>query len=117
MFGITDIDIFAFEILKMPELHRPVKFTPIPAFPGTRRELNFILPESTPVGVVMGLVQDVHAWITDIGVTQVYRDENHIGKDKKSVVVTFLIRNPDATITDAEALEIQTHVIQKLAEA
>jgi phenylalanyl-tRNA synthetase beta subunit len=40
----------------MPELHRPIKFSPLPEYPGTRRELNFIVPEQTPVAVVTGLV-------------------------------------------------------------
>lgn len=116
LFDIDEIDVYAFEIVKMPELHRPMKFTPIVEFPGTRRELNIIMPEFTPVAVVTAIVRASHEWVSDIGVSEIYRDEKHIGKDKKSVVVSFLIRNPLATITDQEAAKVQDLVIQKLAK-
>lgn len=116
LFDIDQIDVYAFEIVKMPELHRPIKFTPIVEFPGTRRELNIIMPESTPVAVVTAIVRASHEWVSDIGVSEIYRDESHIGIDKKSVVVSFLIRNNVATITDEEAAKVQDLVIQKLAK-
>jgi phenylalanyl-tRNA synthetase beta chain len=117
LFDIDDIEVYAFEIVKMPELHRPMKFTPIVEFPGTRRELNVIMPESTPVAVVTAIVRASHDWVSDIGVTEIYRDESHIGIDKKSVVVSFLIRNNAATITDEEAAKVQETVISKLGES
>lgn len=115
LFDIDGIDIYAFEIVKMPVLHRAIKFSPIPEFPGTRRELNFIMPEETPVAIVTGLVKGTHEWISDIGVTEIYRDEKHIGADKKSVIISFLIRNTTTTITDEEAAKVQETVVQKLA--
>jgi len=116
LFDIENTDVYAFEIVKMPILHRPVKFLPLSEFPGTCRELNFILPESTPVAVVIELVGSVHDWISDVWVSEIYRDEKHIGTDKKSVIVSFLIQNPAATITDEEAGKIQQIVIGTLAE-
>lgn len=47
---------------------------------------------------------------------EIYRDDKHIGIDKKSVVVSFLIRNPETTITDEEALKIQDTVVAQLSE-
>jgi phenylalanyl-tRNA synthetase beta subunit len=47
-------------------------------------------------------------------VNEIYRDENHIGKDKKSVVVSFLIRSTTSTITDEEAAKVQEVIVQKL---
>lgn len=117
MLNIDDIDVYAFEIVKMPELHRAMRFTPLVEFPGTRRELNVIMPESTPVAVVTAIVRASHDWVSDIGVTEIYRDEKHIWADKKSVVVSFLIRNNAATITDEEAAKIQETVISKLSES
>lgn len=117
LFDIDGIDVYGFEIVKMPVLHRWIKFSPLPEYPGTRRELNFILPEETPVAVVTRLVQESHEWVSDVGVNEIYRDEKHIGKDKKSVVVSFLIRNNAATITDSDASKVQETVVQKLDTA
>lgn len=115
LFDIDEIDVYAFEIVKMPELHRAMKFTPLVEFPGTRRELNIIMPESTPVAVVTAIVRASHEWVSDIGVSEIYRDESHIGIDKKSVIISLLIRNPERTITDEEAGKVQEVVVQKLA--
>jgi len=60
-------------------------------------------------------VRGSHEWIFDIGVNEIYRDEKHIGIDKKSVVVSFLIRNPETTITDEAAAKVQEVVVQRLA--
>ncbi|MBP7822844.1 phenylalanine--tRNA ligase subunit beta [Candidatus Gracilibacteria bacterium] len=115
LFDIEGIDVYAFELVKMPELHRTIKFSPIPEYPGTRRELNFIVPETTPVATIIDGVRGSHEWIFDIGVNEIYRDEKHIGIDKKSVVVSFLIRNPETTITDEAAAKVQEVVVQRLA--
>lgn len=116
LFDIENIDVYAFEIVKMPELHRSIKFTPIAEFPGTRREFNFIMPETTPVTTLVGLVRESHEWLSDIGVTEIYRDERHIGVDKKSVIISLLIRNPEKTITDEEAQKVQEIVLTQLSE-
>lgn len=116
LFDIDGIDVYAFEIVKIPELHRVIKFTPLVEFPGTRREFNFIMPEATPVATIVGLVRESHEWISDIGVTEIYRDEKHIGIDKKSVIISLLIRNPEMTITDEEATKVQEAVVGKISE-
>jgi phenylalanyl-tRNA synthetase beta chain len=116
LFDIEGIDVYAFEIVKMPELHRVIKFIPLIEFPGTRREFNFIMPETTPVATLLELVRTSHEWISDIWVTEIYRDEKHIGIDQKSVVISLLIRNPEKTITDEEAQEVQEAVVAQLSE-
>ena len=116
LFEIGGIDVYAFEIVKIPDFHRVIKFTPLVEFPGTRREFNFIMPETTPVATLVQLVRASHEWISDIGVTEIYRDEKHIGIDKKSVVISLLIRNPEKTITDEEAAKVQEAVVAQLSE-
>lgn len=115
LFDIEGLDVYAFEIVTMPILHRPIRFTPIPEYPGTRREFNFIMPEETPVAVVTDLVRQSHSHVSDIGVSEIYRDEKHIGPGKKSVIVSVLIRDPQTTITDDEAGKIQALVVERLA--
>lgn len=116
LFDIESIDVYAFEIVKMPALHRAIKFVPLIEFPGTRREFNFIMPETTPVATLVKIVRESHEWVSDIGVIEIYRDEKHIGVEKKSVIVSLLIRNPEKTITDEEAGKVQETVVAQLSE-
>lgn len=116
LFDISEIEVYAFEIVTLPDIHRTTKYTPIIEFPGTRRELNIIMPEDTPVKVALDIVSGSHEWISDVSVSEIYRDPAHIGDKKKSVVVSFLIQNPEATITDEEAGKIQEIIISNLAE-
>ncbi|MCB9806706.1 hypothetical protein H6768_02235 [Candidatus Peribacteria bacterium] len=55
--------------------------------------------------------------MSNVGISEIYRDEKHIGADKKSAVISFLIRNPEKTITDEEALNIQELVVRQLDSA
>lgn len=116
LFDIADIEVYAFEIVTLPDIHRPIKFTPIIEYPGTRRELNIIMSEDTPVKMVLDIVKQSNDWVSDINVSEIYRDPAHIGDEKKSVVVSFLLQNTDATITDEEAGKIQETIIAQLAK-
>jgi len=74
------------------------------------------MPEDTPVKIALDIVSGTHEWISDVSVSEIYRDPAHIGDKKKSVVISFLIQNPATTITDEEAGKIQEIIISNLAE-
>lgn len=116
LFDISDIEVYAFEIVTLPDIHRTTKYTPMIEYPGTQRELNVIMPEETPVKVIIDIVKWSHEWISGIQVSEIYRDPVHIWENQKSVVVSLLIQNPNATITDEEAGKIQEAMITNLAE-
>ncbi len=102
--------------MTLPDIHRTTKYTPIIEYPGTRRELNIIMPENTPVKIILDIVSRSHEWVSGVSVSEIYRDPTHIGENKKSVIISFLIQNPATTITDEEAGKIQEIVIAQLAE-
>ena len=85
-------------------------------YPGTKRELNIIMPEETAVKVILDIVAQSHEWVSNITVSEIYRDPVHIGENKKSVVISLLIQNPTTTITDDEAGKIQEIIITQLTE-
>lgn len=116
LFDIADIEIYAFEIITLPALHRPIQFISLIEYPGTIREFNIIIPENTPVKTILDIVKESHNWISKIWVSEIYRDPTHIGEGKKSVVVSLLIQNPNTTITDEEAIEIQKTIIHNLGD-
>ncbi len=114
LFDISDIEVYAFEIVTLPDIHRTTKYAPIIEYPGTKREFNIIMSEETPVKVVLDIVEQSHKWVSDITISEIYRDPAHIGENKKSVIVSLLVQNPAATITDEEAGKIQETIIMNL---
>jgi phenylalanyl-tRNA synthetase beta subunit len=49
-------------------------------------------------------------------VDSIYRDEEKIGSDKKSVSFSFILSNTEWTINDEEALSVQNLIIHNMKE-
>lgn len=117
-FGLSDARVLVFEIdaVKLASLvaTASLSFSEIPKYPGVTRELNFVLAERTPVQEVIEKIAHVSPLLSDFSVADIFRDEQKVGVDKKSVTFSFTIRNPEKTITDEEALAIQNTIIKKL---
>ena len=54
--------------------------------------------------------------IGEINVLDIYRSEEKLGKDKKSIVFSVVIQNPEKTLTDEEALIVQNKIVAKLKD-
>ena len=68
-----------------------------------------------PVSDMMGISQQTHDWILpSIRVVDVFRDDQKVGVDKKAVVFSYALQNPDDTIADEQALEIQEQIIENV---
>lgn len=86
-------------------------FQPISRFQSIRRELNFVVDETTRTWEMKSHISSVHPWIRDIYVDSVYRDEEKVGTSKKSVNFSFLLVSDEDTISDKDALEVQENII------
>lgn len=64
---------------------KEVFFRPISKYQTTSRELNFIMNEHTQTGDIAREIDALHPWISQVVVDSVYRDDEKIGKEKKSV--------------------------------
>ena len=109
---------FEIDYEKILELSREndMRFHPISKYQTIPRELNFVMPEHTPTGDVAHIIDAVHPWIQNIVIDSVYIDSKKIGEWVKSVNFSFLLSNHDATISDAEALNVQNMVIEKMKD-
>ncbi len=90
------------------------KFSEPSKFPGVRRELNFVLNERDLSGDVAAAVSAVDERIGSVSVLDVFRDAAKVGEGKKSVTFSFVIEDPEKTITDQEALEIQNRIVAEM---
>lgn len=93
-------------MLYMEELphERPVRaFSPLPRYPGTRRDIAVIVPVDLSAGDLMRAARDagVHAF-EDVFAFDEYTGPQ-VAQGKKSVALGVTLRRPDTTITDAEA--------------
>lgn len=78
------------------------------------RELNFLVPKTTPTGDIAKILDSVHPWIQNVIVASVYEDDEKLGKENKSVNFSFVLSNLDGTISDSEALHVQNLAIETM---
>lgn len=107
---------FEYEELLALMADRESPFAVISRFQRIDRELNFVMTESTRTGEIATTISALHPWIRDITVDSIFRDDDKIGTDKKSVNFAFSLQSDESTISDDEAMNIQTMIIEKMAE-
>ncbi len=98
--------VFAAEI-SWPELFTlikrvKVKFTEMPKFPGTRRDLALLLDESVRYeDLEKCAMKTIRKVLTHVSLFDVYRGDK-IPAGKKQYAMSFFFQNPDKTLTDQE---------------
>ena len=107
---------FEYEELLALMADRESPFTTISRFQRIDRELNFVMTEPVRTGEIATTISALHPWIRDITVDSIFRDEAKVGADNKSVNFAFSLQSDESTISDDEAMAIQTMIIDKMAE-
>jgi len=98
--------VFAAEI-SWPELFTvigrvKVKFSEMPKFPGTRRDLALLLDESVRYeDLEKCAMKTIKKVLTHVSLFDVYRGDK-IPSGKKQYAMSFFFQNPDKTLTDQE---------------
>ncbi len=121
-YGFSDAEVAYFEIVPEKAFdfslsHGEPVFSEISKFPGVDRELNFVMDDRDSAAHAAAIIASASSTVADVRVIDVYRDAAKVGEGKRSVTFSFRIENPEKTITDAEALEIQNLAIAKMEEA
>lgn len=93
------------------------KFRPLPKFPSVRRDIALVVGENVAVGEVLNEIKKVESsLIEDVNVFDVFKGEP-VGKGKKSIAVSMILRASDKTLTDEEANEAQAKALKRLKSA
>ncbi len=93
------------------------RFRPLPKFPSVRRDIALVVDESVAVGEVLNEIKKVESsLIEDVNVFDVFKGEP-VGKGKKSIAVSMILRASDKTLTDEEANEAQAKALKRLESA
>jgi phenylalanyl-tRNA synthetase beta chain len=91
-------------------------FKLLPAFPSIRRDVAMLVPESTTHEAVLQAVRQAKpANLESVELFDVFRGKN-VPPGQKSMAYAFTYRNMERTLTDTEANEAHTKVVQELKQ-
>ncbi|MBR3694501.1 MAG: phenylalanine--tRNA ligase subunit beta [Erysipelotrichales bacterium] len=91
-----------------------VKFTPLPKFPSSKRDLAFVIKNEVAVGKVVEAIKKVNkSMISSVEVFDIYQGE-HVEKGYKSVALSIMYQLADKTITDQDILPVQEKIMATL---
>lgn len=91
-----------------------IKFKEISKYPWIDRELNFVMDEKKPVWEVIKEIKSTDLLIKNVRIIDIYRNNEKLWNNKKSVTFAVLIQDTEKTITDEIALLIQNKIVKKL---
>ena len=88
-------------------------FKSLPSFPSIRRDVAMLVPEATTHEAVLQAVkQSKPANLDTVELFDVFRGK-HVPEGQKSMAYAFTYRNPERTLTDAEANSAHEKVVEQ----
>ncbi|HXT11375.1 MAG TPA: phenylalanine--tRNA ligase subunit beta [Candidatus Angelobacter sp.] len=88
-------------------------FKSLPAFPSIRRDVAMIVPETTTHDAVLQVVKQTKpANLESVELFDVFRGKN-VPEGQKSLAYAFTYRNPEKTLTDAEATAAHEKLVEQ----
>jgi phenylalanyl-tRNA synthetase beta chain len=89
-------------------------FKPLPQFPGIRRDVAMLVPETTTHDAVCNVVKQARpANLEGLELFDVFRG-GHVPAGQKSMAYAFTYRHPERTLTDAEVNSEQEKLVEQL---
>lgn len=89
------------------------RFTPLPKYPGVRRDISFVVDDDILVGDIIEQVKGVSELIEDVWVFDIFQGES-LGEGKKSVAISMYMRAANKTLTDKDANKVQNKVLKRV---
>jgi len=119
-FGIKNEVFFAslnLDSIYKSTAKQQVTFKGLTKFPGTRRDLALVVDESVEFGKIQAIAKKIEKkYLKEVNLFDIYRNDEQIGKGKKSYSVSFDFENPEKTIKDKEVDKIMKSLIHKYEE-
>jgi phenylalanyl-tRNA synthetase beta chain len=110
------ICFFELDLPALASLKKIGRFHAIPKFPGSERDLNFVVEEKVTVGEICEIIDRVKSSIRiESQVIDVYRGKG-LAEGKKSVSIRFIYQSGERTLTDKEVDDDQDAIIKKIKD-
>ena len=97
---------------------RKIRFTQIPQFPSTSRDVAFVASESLEHAAVMKVIRSAKLKnLEKVELFDVFKDEKALGAGRQSMAYSLTFRAPDRTLTDKEVNSAHEKLRAKLASS
>jgi phenylalanyl-tRNA synthetase beta chain len=109
--------IAQFEVARLMAMSKStLKYTPIPQFPGTSRDVSFVAPSDLTHAKIVSLIEGLKLqYFEKVQIFDIFEDEKVLGPGRRSLAYNITFRNPERTMTDEEANALQDKVRAALA--
>ena len=90
-----------------------VKYTALPKFPSTYRDLSLVCKEDMPSGDIVAVIEKTAKHLEAVSLFDMYKGEQ-VPEGMKSLSYKLTLRKKDATLTDDEADAVVAKVLKAL---
>jgi len=88
------------------------RHVPQPPYPALSRDLNLVVDEQIRWADVAATVKaHCGAFFEQLDYVDTYRDEERLGRDKKSLLLTIALRSKEGTMTNQQADELRDQIV------
>lgn len=102
------------QLLHMPQ--REKRFTALPRYPATSRDISLVVPESCGAGDLLdAILAQKQKYVESAQLFDVYRGEP-LASGEKSVALSITYRSPSATLDDATVDKVHNRIVQVLMQ-
>ncbi len=104
------------ELMPIAQRHR-TSFQPLNRFPAVRRDLAIVIDNSVKFEDIAALARKTaKKWLRSVNLFDLYRNEQQLGKDKKSYAISFIFQHPEKTLQSKEVDKVMQQLIRALEE-
>ncbi len=98
--------------LLLDNQNKNITFKPLPKFPSVRRDLALLIDENITYKQIVDLARKTERkLIEDINIFDVYKGDK-IPKGKKSYAISFILRDPNKTLTDKQVDKVMNKLVK-----
>jgi phenylalanyl-tRNA synthetase beta chain len=86
-------------------------------YPPVRQDLAFTVPEDVPAGDLVEAAKDAAGdALREMRAFDVYRGDQ-VGPGRKSIAFSVAFQSPERTLTDEDAAELRSRIVERLRDA
>jgi phenylalanyl-tRNA synthetase beta chain len=108
----TNVYLFELNLPSLVDFTGHQKYTPVPKFPATIRDIALVVDISVPHQKIVDIIQAV-TLVTDVTLFDVYVGEQ-VPTGKKSMAYRLTYQSPNRTLTDEEVNKVQQQILKRL---